>query len=136
MLAFVASACASNVQQYTAVDLSERSMTVPPGGAGLTGHVKRLLAEAGWELVIYEGPRVTRGQLGPNTNLETSDTFNSRYNLIINWRAIDLCINLQRQISYDISLIDNTTGAEAITMSGVGCERNIASMFVDQVERR
>lgn len=85
-------------------------------------------------MVVYRGPEVTRGSIGTKTELSSSDTFNSRYNLVVLADAVDLCLNLQPMIHYDISLIDNETGAEVITMSGTGCETDVANAFAAELQ--
>jgi hypothetical protein len=131
--ALLLAACATDVQRYSDIDQSNKTVTVPAGGAGLTGKIKSGLTQAGWQMVVYRGPEVTRGTVGEEVRLARGNTFNSRYNLIVEQRRVDLCLNLEPEILYDISLIDNRSGAEVITMSGRGCESRVANTFLDQL---
>lgn len=129
----LAGCVSTKVQSYGTVDQTEKTITVPTGGFGLTGKIKSKLTSDGWILAVYQGPTLTTGSAGQNTSLSTSDTFNTRYRLLIDWEQFDLCINLQAAVAYDISLIDNKTGSEVVTMSGAGCADDVASQFVKLV---
>lgn len=133
--ALALTACATNLQRYAQVDHDERSITVPFGGSGLTGQVKSKLAESGWRMVVYQGPDVVRGTANGTVDLQAANTFNSRYALFIDWHQYDLCLNFQPMIRYDISLVDNESGTEVITMSGNGCEGDVANEFISQVSK-
>lgn len=131
ILAVALGGCAStDVQRYGEIDAQQRTITVPPGGLGLTGKIKAGLVAQGWQMAVYEGPTVTEGQVGASTNVKTSDTFNTRYRLLIDWEAFDICLNLQQAIRYDISIIDNKAGSEVATMSGRGCSSDVADQFL------
>jgi hypothetical protein len=134
-LTLVLASCATNVQQYAQIDLSERSITVPPGGSGLTGAIKNRLSASGWRMVVDAGPIMTKGTVGDSkVQLATSDTFNSRYRLALRWEQFDLCLNFQPLLRFDISVIDNKTGAEVMTMSGNDCQSTIADQFIAQLK--
>jgi hypothetical protein len=118
------------------IDVADKTISVPPGGAGLTGKIKSLLTEAGWHISVYQGPVATEGTVvDDKVRLSTERTFKSRYNLMIRWQQFDVCLdNMQPAISYDISLIDNKSGAEVMTMSGRDCETLVARKFVEQLQ--
>jgi hypothetical protein len=64
ILALLLAGCGSHrLNTFEPVDLSERSITVPPGG-GLTGEIKQAMTRDGWRVVVRQGPEVTKGQLG------------------------------------------------------------------------
>lgn len=134
ILAVSLAACATNIQQYSNFDQSDKSITVPPGGGGLTGQIKSRLAAAGWRMVIDAGPTRTTGTVGTDVSLATADTFNSRYRLALYSDQYDLCLNFQPMIRFDISVIDNRTGAEVMTMSGQDCETAVAEKFIAQLK--
>ncbi len=88
----ILSACGSyRVRTYGPVDLTTRTVTVPPGG-GLTGALKDALAQRGWRLATDRGPQVTRGTTGEQTQLEQFATFRTRYRLLVAWQQFDVCI--------------------------------------------
>lgn len=120
-----------NIQHYGTIDKSSKTVTVPPGAEGLKGRLKQVLADDGWKLVVYRGPSVTAGNVGENTKLEQYDTFNSRYRLIVNSYQYDLCLNFTPAIKYDVSFIDNKSGAEVFTINGRGCEAGAVEKFID-----
>ena len=51
-----------NVNTFESVDVTEKTITVPPGG-GLTGSIKQALTRDGWRVIVRQGPEVTKGQL-------------------------------------------------------------------------
>lgn len=134
LLSLVLASCVTNVQQYAPLDLSERSITVPPGGSGLTGEIKSRLSASGWRMFVDAGPTMTKGTVGSKVQLATSDTFNSRYRLALRWEQYDLCFNFQPMLRFDISVIDNKTGTEVMTMSGDDCQSTIADKFIAQLK--
>lgn len=124
--------CAThNVQLYGPIDNSNKTVTVPPGSEGLKGKLKSALANDGWTLVVYRGPSVTEGEIGEKTKVEQYDTFNSRYRLIASSYQFDLCLNFTPAIEYDISFIDNKSGAEVFTINGRGCEPDAVEKFMN-----
>lgn len=130
-------ACAThNVRQFDRIDGTQKTITVPAGGGGLIGAIKDALRANGWKMAVDRGPRVTEGQLGAETSLQQYDTFNTRYRLLIRSRQFDICLNLDAALVYDISLIDNLNGQELLTMSGRGCEADIAKRFVEALAGR
>ena len=131
LLAFLTGCATHNVQLYGPVDTSNKTVTVPPGSKGLKGKLKQALANDGWKLVVYRGPSVTVGEVGERTKIEQYDTFNSRYRLIVSSYQFDLCWNFTSAIKYDISFIDNKSGAEVFTINGRGCEPDAVEKFMD-----
>jgi hypothetical protein len=130
-LTFLLGACAThNVQRYGSIDNSEKTITVPPGSEGIKGKLKQVLANDGWQLVVYRGPSVTEGSIGEKTKIEQYATFNSRYRLVAASSQYDLCLNFTPAITYDISFIDNKSGSEVFTLSGRGCESGVVEQFV------
>lgn len=114
----------STVRVYESVDPSAKTITVPPGG-GLTGAIKQGLAKDGWKIIVYRGPQVTQGTTGDQTRLERFNTFNTRYALFVTWRQFDVCMfqgPFDPAYAYDISVVDNQTSQEVLTVSGRGCE--------------
>lgn len=133
LLAFLAG-CANtnNVQLYESIDTSNKTVTVPHGSEGLKGKLKKALANDGWKLIVDRGPSVTEGAIGEKIKIEHYDTFNSRYRLITSSSQFDLClISLSPAIEYDISFIDNKSGAEVFTISGRGCESIVVEKFMN-----
>ena len=80
-------------------------------------------------MVVYGGPTVTEGEIGKKTAVKNFDTFNTRYSLYVASEAFDTCLNLEPAISYDLSLVDNKTGSEVITVAGEGCEGEVVKRF-------
>lgn len=127
---FALSGCYShNVQHFSDVDKSQKTATVPPGGQGLKGKLKSALRDDGWDLVVYNGPEVTEGAVGNKTKLKRYNTFNTRYSLLVASSFFDYCLNLDEAIVYDVSLVDNKTGTEVLTLDGEGCEGRVVEEF-------
>ena len=65
------SACTgSNIQQYSSIDKSSKTITVPAGSKGLKGTLKGYLKNKGWKLAIYRGPDITEAKHITITNLQ------------------------------------------------------------------
>ena len=60
-----------------------------------------------------------------------SNTFNSRYRLRLTYDWYDVSIRFQDMYTYDISLIDNQSGSEVLTLSGNGEE----DVIVDRLRK-
>ncbi len=132
IIAILLGGCAShNVQLYGTVDKSNKTVTVPAGSKGLKGELKKALSQRGWKLAVYRGPSVTEGELGKKTRIEQYDTFNTKYCLIVSSRQYDICFNFTPAITYDISFIDNHSGAEIFTIDGRGCEPDVVKKFIN-----
>ena len=130
LIALVCISCATHrVQQYGRIDARNKTVTVPPGSARLTGTLKQILANDGWQLVVYSGPTVIEGTVGKTTKLQQYGTFNTRYRLLVSSVQVDVCVDLGPVLTYDVSFIDNQTGTEVFTMNGRGCEWKIIEVF-------
>ena len=135
VLALLLAGCLTyNVNTFESVDLTEKTITVPPGG-GLTGSIKQALTRDGWRVIVREGPEVTRGQLGEQTRLEKQKTVTTRYVMILRWRQFDTCVpRFDGAYNYDISVMDARSGSEVLTFSGQGCETKIVNKLMDALQ--
>ncbi len=131
LLCVVLAGCmSSDVHTFGKIDPSDKSITVPVGASPLLGEIKTALSRDGWRMVVDQGPRTTTGSLTPAVHLETADTFRTRYRLQLSERQYDLCIIPGgAAVVYNLSLIDNSTGAEVIAMGGRDCAPTAASKF-------
>ncbi|MCX8519749.1 MAG: hypothetical protein ORN21_06415, partial [Methylophilaceae bacterium] len=122
--------CATtDVQKYSAIDTKDKSITVPVGSEGLKGKLKQWLITDGWKLFVDKGPQVIQGEANEKFKLEKYDTFNTRYRLLVKSNWLGICLNGTNYVVYDLSVVDNKTGAEAFTMSGDDCESQILEKF-------
>lgn len=126
----------SNIQTYASIDQRAKTVTVPAGSGGLKGDLKKALSERGWKMSVYSGPEVLEGSSGKNMRLQRYDTFNTRYSLLVGSRQFDVCLNFSPAINYEISLIDNKSGSEVITMDGRDCQNAIVSKFMNALENQ
>jgi len=77
-------------------------------------------------MVVYHGPRVTRGTFGREVNIQQSDTFNTRYSLYLDANFFDWTFpTFDRAYHYNLSIVDNRNGTEIIVMSGSDGKRRI-----------
>lgn len=119
-----------DVQSYGTVDLSDKSVTVPPGGDSIDGSLKKYLSSNGWRMFVYNSD-VTKitGDSGKNTSLEERLEFKSRYRIITSWKNTHHCLNGDYFVLFDLSFIDNKSGSEVFTMSAEECEGKIVKAF-------
>ena len=114
-----------DLQVYGPLDPTARTITVPAGGLGLPGKVKVMLQEEGWTLTVDRGPNVAEGTVGKETHLEMYGSFSTRYRLHLSCQPLpDPSWRFQVVYIYDISIIDNKTGREVLTLSG-GAEEKV-----------
>jgi hypothetical protein len=131
LLALLTGCQTTRLRSYGAFDLTNKTITVPPGG-GLTGALKDALVENGWQIVAYRGPTITRGSIGSETNLETFKSFKTRYTLFASWNEFDVCVPFfDPAYAYDVAIVDNSSGTEVLSLSGRACERRIVNKFLE-----
>ena len=122
LVTFLGGCQTNNISQQSRFDPTEHTMTVPPGSSLLLGPIKEGLIKAGWKLVVDRGPDMVTGTVGETTNLASSNTFLTRYRLLIHQTQVALCFPRARpEVRYDLSVIDNRTGEEVLTESGDSC---------------
>lgn len=124
------SACVSaDMRQYGKVDLTQKTITVPPGG-GLVAELKDILNKQGWKFVVDRGPDVIEGRNSESVKLMSYNTFNTRYRLMLSATRFDTCLgHMDGAYNYNMSVIDNKTGQELMVMGGRACESQIKSKF-------
>ena len=66
---------------YQQLDLSEKTIMVPPGSQGLLGELKKCLAKNKWKMKIYRGAVVAEKETDKKSVIY--DTFLARYRFVI-----------------------------------------------------
>lgn len=127
------SGCAVNMQRLGSIDNSDKSVYTAAGGRSPIGELKAAMRKDGWK--IYSLNQEVVKTVGKNTKdekdgsehvvRESSSSFKARYTLVFDCESGMDHDFMQR---YDLSLIDNKTGAEVIVLSG---ERKWASDIVE-----
>ena len=136
-IGLVISGCAYNKPHiFQPVDNSEKSMTLPPGSSGALFDIKTYLKKNEWVTKIYRGPTRTQGAVGKNTDVQTYDTFMTRYTLFYDFRRTDLCLDFSPHGRFDLSVVDNKSGEEVYMVSGEDCEDIVIGKFRDWIEGR
>ena len=120
---------------YSDAPIVEKTITVPPGNRGVVGLTKRLFRKHSWRMVVYEGPTVTQGSVGDNTNLRTSDSFLTRYRLYLEQNQWDICLDGGGAYRYSLSIVDNSTGEEIFASNGNACESVINDALKKELSR-
>lgn len=128
LLAVLGPSCHSyNVIPFGTFDQAEKTMTVGQGGDGLLGYLKVRLRQDGWKMAIDRGPNMT--EIDGKTS-ESYVTFKTRYRLSMTYKQKDITIGGDGIYKYDISIVDNRTGEEVLTMSGKGVDHEIADRLL------
>ena len=131
LLLSLAGCVSGKLYQFHGIDQTEKTMTVPVGSSYLLGPLKGEMQKAGWKLVIDGGPVVTRGRLGPDTDLQTGVTYRTKYRLALNQVWLDKCTTGGDWLNFDLTVVDNDSGEEAMTMSGRDCTPWIMKTFMN-----
>ena len=131
LLSFLLLSCAEkHIMVSAKFDQRDKTIQVPPGSRGLTGGIKNALRKNGWELFIYgQGPTITEVN-NTEKQIKHYDTFNARYKLILSFgrNVGPTCkYDLDSWTVYEISIIDNKSSKEILSMSG----RNNCGTIVD-----
>ena len=131
--AALAACASSNIQVSATIDQNQKTISAPPGNSLLLGPLKRALRSAGWHLNVNGATTRTVGTVGPATNLETGRVLPTRYRLALVQRQFDVCLTGYPMVAYDLSLIDNASGDEVLTMSGRDCTDLAARSFTEAI---
>jgi hypothetical protein len=124
------SACATHQTPIAGtIDDANKSITVSASNSGLNGKVKAVLSEQGWQMTVLKRPKSNPGALGSEITIERYENQPTRYSLLLSYRQVDLCLDLQHMVSFDISIIDNERGIEIFGFGGNGCENKVAEQF-------
>ena len=118
-----------NFNKYGEIDEDNKTVQVPFGSQGITGDIKKILKNNSWRLKVYRGPKITKGTIGNQTELQEYDSFNTRYRLLVATNPYDRCLDFTLLVRYDISFIDNNTGEEILTMDGAACQPEVVDAF-------
>jgi hypothetical protein len=105
-------------------------MTIDRGGSGLLSSIKTSLIQDGWKLAVDRGPSVT--ETVSKTKAEHFDTFKTRYRMSVSFRLIDEG-HMADIVDYDLSIVDNNTGQEVLTMSGRGEDYKVAELLMKAI---
>ena len=136
-IGLVISGCAYNKPHiFQPVDNSEKSMTLPPGSSGALFDIKTYLKKNEWVTKIYRGPTRTQGTVGKNTDIQTYDTFMTRYTLFYGSSKVSHCLDFSPYVRFDLSVVDNKSGEEVYTVNGEDCEDIVIGKFRDWIEGR
>jgi hypothetical protein len=117
-LLFLTSCMSSKIHFYKSIDLSDKSVTLPPGGVGLMSDVKQALILEGWQVKIDRGLEVIGEKASGSSKY---DSLHTRYRVHQNVNAYDVCVTGGQAISFDISMVDNKDSSEVFTWSGRTC---------------
>lgn len=120
---------------YQQLDLSEKTIMVPPGSQGLLGELKKCLAKNKWKMKIYRGAVVAEKETDKKSVIY--DTFLARYRLLFTGYIVDFSVRFKAMYSYDLSIVDNKTGDEVITMSSPMAEwPSVVRQFDDALNNK
>jgi hypothetical protein len=131
------SGCAFNVQKYGQINPKEKSITLPRGGDAVNTIIKEALAQDGWNIYTWTDAVRTTGTAGQQVDLRSSSYGQARYSLkILSANHCDIGPKIALTIAtfglgfpclfgpsignLDLSVADNKTGQEILTITGAG----------------
>lgn len=107
--ATLAGCMSQEVERYAPIDQTAKTIAAPPGSIGLLGGFKRTLTANGWEVVAASAA--------------------ARYRLVATSAQTDLCVIGGGAYTFNVSIVDNRSGADVVAMSGSGCESVVLRKF-------
>jgi hypothetical protein len=114
----ILSSCATapTARQYGPIDLSEKTITIPPGGDRLIGLLKERLYREGWDVSVLARESV----ITDKTSLQeiSYDKYNTRFLLLLDYDFGFVWIPGDSIARFDFSLIDLKAKKEVFTYSG------------------
>ena len=142
ILLFILTGCVSppESRSYTKIDLTEKSITVPPGSDGLKGLLKDVLINEKWSMVVDSSLEATEGEAKEKVNLLSRKVYQTRYYLFVKSNVIDDCIEFtssntpSKYYRFDVSIIDTKSNTETLTMSGKSCSSQIVKDFRNHLQ--
>jgi hypothetical protein len=107
------------VATYGKVDQSERTAFVPAGRYGILNTMKQTLAKDGWSLIVTAGDEKFEGTNAPGVDITKTHQRTARYRFAVKQWVSEVCVVTGTpELSYEIVLIDNKTGAEVTSIIG------------------
>ena len=117
-ITFISCQTGPTIREFSKIDMSEKTITVPAGGDGLLGLLKEELYNNGWDISVIANDKSVTDIL---SDKEISQVYYSTeyilvmyYELYSNWSRNDSIL------AFDFSLIDTRTKKEVLTYSGNG----------------
>lgn len=115
LIMFTSCMSSSNYLVFERVENENKTITVQAGSDPFLLNVKRVLLENGWDIEAFKGAKIT---LTEGDKEIESDTFNTKYILVLNY-------NYGRDVflgdfmhHYNISIVNVETRAEVLLMNG------------------
>ncbi len=128
ILVFLLFGCAKHSSSYLKqIDNTTKTINVSTSNKHLFKDIKSIFRNNGWKVMVLDDKQFeTIGSIGLDTNLETKIKNLGKYRIVIEQRQIDLCLDFDPVIRYDISIVENETGEEVFLSEGQDCSKKIA----------
>ncbi len=125
-----------NVRVNSRISSSNKTISTGSGHDGLTGALKDALKEDNWHVIVKSQERRVKGQLGQKTDLSVGRAVETQYDLDYEWTQVDFDLSDWSPLyRFTISIIDNETREEIVTMNGLKSERRIKRSFLEAIRR-
>lgn len=102
------------VAEYYPVDKTDKSITISAGGDYFFTLFKKTLLNDGWDLQVDANSLLTQGS---NASQETTIKSKTKYRLYMKWRTMPDLFGGDKVHAYQVSVVDNRTGKEVMSMS-------------------
>jgi hypothetical protein len=152
LVCLLLSGCAFQTQKYESIDQSQKSITIPRGADVIGGPVKKALLADGWKIYSCTDSMHTVGQGGTHVDLRSSQWGSARYSLRYAYSdystpekkicSVIITCGLFFPVLFmpddvnnlNLSVVDNLTGQEVLTMSGTGFIPDIGKTLVQNLK--
>ena len=130
---FLLSGCATgDATTYGSVQPNNKRLIVPAGSQGLTGNIKEMLHEQGWNLLVKDTSRKgVEISWKDKLKVEEYDRHPARYKLLIDQYRI-----VGSLYQYDISVLDLKESKEVLTMAGTGTADKILASLKEAISAK
>lgn len=126
-----------DVSHYGVIDSNDKTITVYTGNKHLNGEIKRELSKNGWILKVSTDDEKIEGSITSKVSL-SKYSYKTRYTMDLEYYKADALVHwngdIQPIFAYELSVFDNKTGDEVISISGKDTQEAAAQAIVNAIE--
>lgn len=130
LVSFFAAGCSYDLDEIGTFDATKKTIAASPGNSDLNGAIKRMLRQNGWTILARRGD-----QEEEYSKINDANKAEYRLNVSHGLRDITVTFNTMYHF-YEISITNNRTGVELLTMSGRRGEEDVIVRRLEEALKR